>query len=203
MLSAHGTGGSGERQHEEWKQAADELGMLLLSPTKSGDNMGYTFREEERRETLAALRWTRRHFNVDESRIFLSGISRGGHLAWDIALRNPDRFAALAPMIGGPRLSNARGENNLRYMENVAHLPIRDLQGSRDDKHLLSNLRQAFERLEGFGAGDVKLIEFPSLGHSYRFNEVNWVEFLSKAKREETPVRVVRSTANLAEARAS
>lgn len=203
MLAAHGTGATGQRQHEEWKQVADELGMLVLSPTASGMNVGYTFKAEERDETLAALRWTRRHFNVDETRIFLSGISRGGHLTWDVALRNPDRFAALAPMIGGPRLSNNRGENTLRYMENVAHIPIRDLQGAKDDKHLISNLRRAFERLESFGATDAKLIEFSALGHSYKFNEVDWTTFLGDAQRASTPTRVVRSVANLTEARSS
>lgn len=202
LLVAHGTGGTGNQQHKSWKSAADKLGMLVLCPSATGANLGYTFTPEERAETMAALRWARRKFNVDENKIFLSGISRGGHLTWDVSVRHPDRFAALAPMIGGPRLSNSRGENSLRYVENVAHVPIRDLQGSRDDAHLLFNLRLAFERLEEYGAPDAELIEFPSLGHSYDFQAVNWEEFLGSCERTSTPERVVRRAARLDEARA-
>ncbi|MGK0154505.1 MAG: pimeloyl-ACP methyl ester carboxylesterase, partial [Neolewinella sp.] len=48
-----------------------------------------------------------------------------GHLAWDLALRNPDLFAGMVVCVGGP-LMNPPSANNLRYLENVAHLPIRD-----------------------------------------------------------------------------
>ena len=203
LVVGHGTGGTGRGQHEPWKAAADELGLLVLSPSATGANVGYTFSEEERAETLAALRWVRRRFNVDENRIALTGVSRGGHLTWDLATRHPDRFSLLAPMIGGPRLSNSRGENTIRYVENVAHLPIRDLQGSRDDPHLLFNLRLAFGRLESFDAPDAKLIEFPELGHSYNHHAVDWRTHLESSRREACPTRVVRCAARLDEARSA
>lgn len=37
---------------------------------------------------------------VDESRIYLTGLSRGGLGAWMLAMQNPGRFAALAPVCG-------------------------------------------------------------------------------------------------------
>ena len=64
--------------------------------------------------------------------VFVTGISRGGHLTWDLALRHPDLWAGCIPMIGGPRITMQNGQNNLRYLDNVVHLPIRDLQGSGD-----------------------------------------------------------------------
>ena len=203
LVVGHGTGGTGRGQHEPWKAVADELGMLILSPSATGANVGYTFSEEERAETLAALRWVRRRFNIDENRIALTGVSRGGHLTWDIGTRFPDRFSLLAPMIGGPRLSNSRGENTIRYLENVAHMPIRDLQGSRDDPHLLFNLRLAFQRLESFEAPDAKLIEFPELGHSYNHHAVDWRALLESSRREARPARVVRCAARDDEARSA
>ncbi|MCZ6597122.1 MAG: hypothetical protein O7B99_05770 [Planctomycetota bacterium] len=202
LLALHWTGGSGRSLHQMWSAVAEELGLLILSPSDPGANVGYTFSPRERLATLEALRWMRQRFNVDENRVFATGISRGGHLAWDLALRHPDILAAMAPMIGGPRIQVAGGENNVRYMENVVGLPIRDLQGSNDDPILVFNLRLAFERLEGWDAPDARLIEFPELGHSYDPRVVDWRAFWGGAVRDPVPERVVRCTAREGEGRA-
>ena len=202
ILALHGAGGHGPQEAYRWRAVAEELGYLVVAPTEAGENRGYGFTPEERAATLAALRWARRHFDVDENRIHLSGASRGGHLTWDLGLRHPDRWASLSPMIGGPRLEPSRGHNNLRFLENVAHVPIRDLQGEADDKRLLFNLHLAFFKLEKLGAKDAQLVTFPDLGHSYRFEAVEWKAFLGGARREPAPVRVVRLCADAREGRA-
>jgi hypothetical protein len=104
-------------------------------------------------------------------------------------------------MIGGPRLTNVDGQNNLRYVENVAHLPIRDLQGSQDDPNLVANLQIAFDRLSGYGAKDAKLVLFPDIGHDFDPKAVDWAAFLGGAKRASVPLRVVRACARLDESR--
>ena len=202
MLMLHGSGGSGSGQYGWWKETADALGMLVLSPSEAGENEGYAFTARERENARAALRWGRRRANVDENRVFVSGISRGGHLAWNLALRHPDLFAGLFPFIGGPRLTLQDGQNNLRYVENVAHLVIRDLQGSQDDPALLFNLHLAFEFLEKLGAPHAELIEFPDLGHDYRFESVDWKALLAETSRRAVPDRVVLRAADPAHARA-
>lgn len=40
-------------------------------------------------------------YNVDESRIYLTGLSMGGYGTWAIACAQPDRFAAIVPICGG------------------------------------------------------------------------------------------------------
>jgi putative esterase len=201
LLMGHGTGGSGREQHRLWQAVADSLGMLVVSPSEAGKNDGYAFSDRERASALATLRWCRRRFNVDESRVYASGISRGGHLAWDLALRYPDLFAAIAPMIGGPWLGLGTGQN-LRYLENVASLPIRDLQGSQDDPGLVLNVRIAFEKLKAAKARDAALHEFPELGHWFRFGAVDWMEFLGHSVRSPIPQQVVRRCARRGEGRA-
>lgn len=190
LLALHGTGGSGRNLWRMWRDTADALGMLVLCPSEAGRNEGYAFSQRERLSALEAVRWVRRRYNVDENRVHVTGISRGGHMAWDLALRYPDRFATVAPMIGGPRLTIVGGHNNLRYLENAAHLPIRDLQGSGDDPHLLHNLHFAFERLAKWKA-DAELVEFPELGHDFELDAVDWVAFLGGAVRDPLRERVV------------
>jgi len=202
MLMFHGTGGSGAEMHQLWKKLADDLGMIVVSPSEAGPNEGYAFSERERQSSMSALRWARRKFNVDERRIFAAGISRGGHLVWDLALRDRDRFAAVAPMIGGPRLVIGGGQNNLRFIHNILDLPIRDLQGSKDDPKLVADVRYAFTRLKSLGAKDAQLTEFPDLGHWFDFTAVSWKELLENAARDPIPKRVVRACCRLDEARA-
>ncbi len=191
LLAFHGTGGNGEEVEPMWRATADALGMIVLAPTEAGKNEGYGYSPRERAAAIAALRWAKRRFYVEENRVYATGVSRGGHLAWDLALRHPDLFAAIAPMIGGPRFQLDHGQNNLRFLENVVSLPIRDLQGAQDDPALVGNVRVAFKKLEKLGARDAKLFEFPQLGHSFEFAAVDWKQFFGAAKRDPIPDRVV------------
>jgi poly(3-hydroxybutyrate) depolymerase len=202
LLALHGAGGEGHDEDELWAQASEKLGMIVVAPTDPSADLGYRYSEAERNRALAALRWARRHFDVDENRVFVTGVSRGGHLTWDLITRHPGVFAAAVPMIGGPRLQIAEGQNNLRYMENAAYLPIRDVQGAKDDARLLDNLTMAFHRLDAFKAKDAKLVLCPDMGHDFDPHAVDWVKFLGGAARQSVPLRVVRATARLDEARA-
>jgi len=203
LMAFHGSGGEGHDNDDLWTATAEAIGMIVVAPTDKTADLGYRYTAAERQRALAALRWARRRFDVDENRVFITGVSRGGHLAWDLALRNPDQFAALAPMIGGPRLQTAEGQNNLRYIENAARFAIRDLQGAKDDPRLVENLRNAFKKLASCGATDAKLIEFGEMGHDFDPNAVDWAKFFGGAGRESPPLRVVRCCARLDEARSS
>jgi len=192
ILYLHGSHGRGEEAAGFWQSHAEATGAIVVAPTEAGENVGYAFTATERARAMAALRWARRRFNIDENRIHLTGVSRGGHMTWDLGGRRPDRWASLSPMIGGPRWLPTRGQQNLRFLENLAHLPLRDLQGERDQHGLLVNLRYAFARLDQLKAADAKFVTFADLGHSFRMEAVAWDSFLSAAKRNPSPKRIVR-----------
>ena len=40
-------------------------------------------------------------YEVDTSRIYLTGLSMGGFGTWSLASMHPERFAAIAPICGG------------------------------------------------------------------------------------------------------
>ncbi|MHC4339651.1 MAG: carboxylesterase family protein [Planctomycetota bacterium] len=187
LLVLHGAGADGRDEYRRWQELADAMDMIVVAPSESGENQGYAFTSRERTAGLEVLRWARRRFNIDERRVHLTGISRGGHMTWDLGLRHPDRFASLAPMVGGPRLDTRGGQCNLRFLENLRSTPIRDLQGEGDDPRLLFNLRLAFTHLKKLGAKDVELITFPGLGHSFRMDAVDWKSFFEGAVRELRP----------------
>ena len=45
--------------------------------------------------------------NIDEDRIYLTGLSMGGFGTWHVAMDAPKRFAAIAPVCGGGMAWNA------------------------------------------------------------------------------------------------
>ncbi len=195
ILAFHGAGGRGADAMEDWAGAADAIGALLVAPTEAGPNDGYHFSPRERAAALAALRWARRRFDVDEDRISFVGTSRGGHLTWDLGLRHPDLAAALVPVLGAPRVTNLRNENNLRLLENVVDVPIRDLQGEQDDPRAVGNVKLAFERLAAWKARDARLLLDPGRGHDADLSVVDWKAFLGGVVRApDAPHVLLRAT---------
>ncbi|MGH7528997.1 MAG: alpha/beta hydrolase-fold protein [Gemmatimonadales bacterium] len=49
---------------------------------------------------MLALRRTLREFQVDSTRVYLTGLSMGGHGVWYLAYRYPEVFAAAVPICG-------------------------------------------------------------------------------------------------------
>jgi predicted esterase len=196
LFALHGSGGSGEQLVRSWKSIADALGMLVVAPNDPEAHGGYRFTPRERAAAMAALRWARRNFNVDEDRIHLHGASRGGHLAWDLATRAPDFWATTTMAIGAPTFIVSEGRNNLRLVGNLRDLPLRQLQGMQDDPRLIHNLQISFDRLHALGAEDARWVKFEDLGHSYRLEGVDWEKFLSNS-RTALPERQLHLTASL------
>ncbi|MGB0954189.1 MAG: alpha/beta hydrolase-fold protein [Planctomycetota bacterium] len=201
LLLLHGSGGNGPDLLRGWIPFASEHGFLLLAPTDPDSDQGYAFTPRERDLGMAALRWVRTRYHVDPDRTHIFGVSRGGHMAWDLGTRYPDHFASVNPAIGGPTWVINGGRNNLRLVENLHRMPMRDLQGSQDDPRLLRNLHLAFARLKAVGNTKALLLEFPDLGHSYRLDTVQWPDYFDSAVRDPHPSHILYRTARTEEVR--
>lgn len=193
LLVLHGAGGSGEAALRVWQQVAIDQDLILVAPTESGANFGYAFVERERQNILAVLRWARRQLNIDENRIHLTGISRGGHACWDLA-RHPNAWASVIPCIGGPALSIPEGRNNIRLAVNFAHIPVVILQGMGDQDKMLLNQQLAMERVERVG-GQIERVEFPDLGHSFKLDTYDWARHFKDAVRPSPPRKLALASA--------
>lgn len=98
---------------KDWISLAEEHGYILAAPlTERGwAGIGYSI-------VFSLLSQLQRKLAVDPNRIYITGHSMGGHLAWRSALLLGDRWAAVSPMSGGydyvakdmmPLLQNAPG----------------------------------------------------------------------------------------------
>jgi predicted peptidase len=78
-----------------------------------------------------------RTYPIDTTRIYVSGLSMGGFGTWDIAMRCPGRFAAIAPMCGGADPSKAH----------LLAVPVWTTHGTADGIIPVSSTRQIVSAL--------------------------------------------------------
>lgn len=95
-------------------------------------------------------------YDIDENRIYISGISMGGFGAWYMLMRHPDCFAAAVPICGGADPSKAA---------DIKHIPIRTYHNADDSTVPVSGTREMVSALKLAG-GDVLYTEHPFGEHN-------------------------------------
>lgn len=109
---------------------------------------------------------------VDRSRIYLSGLSRGGSAAWEMAAQYPDVFAAMAVVCGMTPLPYASWLDE--------NMPIWVFHGERDSVIPISESETMVKKLEQMGR-KVRFTKYPEVGHdawtkAYENDELyNWL----------------------------
>jgi predicted peptidase len=104
---------------------------------------------------IAALDAVCREEPIDESRIYLTGLSMGGYGSWELAARQPERFAAVVPICGGGDEAQAA---------KIAHLPIWCFHGAADQVVPVERSRSMIAAIKAAG-GSPKYSELPGVGH--------------------------------------
>jgi predicted peptidase len=105
-----------------------------------------------------------KHLRVDPKRVALAGMSQGGHGAWMIGARHPDRWRCLVPVCGYGRAQTVA--TRLRRM------PIWCFQGMQDDvvpphetQEIVRWLRE-FEQHEGIDSTLLRASFLPDANHN-------------------------------------
>ena len=77
--------------------------FVAVSPQSPGTQGGWS-----RRRLMNLLNSVVRNYDVDERRIYVTGISMGGFAAWELGCAYPERFAAVAPIScwGNPKAAS-------------------------------------------------------------------------------------------------
>ena len=102
VLFLHGAGERGNdlelvKKHGPPKLAAEgkKFPFIIVSP-QCAEDLSW-----EPIELTALLDQIIKTYNVDEDRIYVTGLSMGGFGTWRLAAYTPERFAAIAPICGG------------------------------------------------------------------------------------------------------
>ena len=106
----------------------DKLPFIIVSPLGDGE---YEFwnKDELINSLFTLLEEIQSLYSVDNKRIYLTGNDMGGNGVWEIGLRNPEYFAALAPISGYFGWPPEIPENICDLKE----VPVWAFHGGRDD----------------------------------------------------------------------
>ncbi|WP_312237188.1 prolyl oligopeptidase family serine peptidase [Stenotrophomonas sp.] len=178
--------GSGERGRDGRRQTKAGLGpylrshadrfpaLVVLPQTPAGEEWSGA----NNRIALAALDATLAEFGADPQRQYLTGMSMGGYGSWNIALDNPQRFAAIVPVCGA--VLAPRAVRPTLFVEDVAqeadpyaaiakrlkHVPIWMFHGALDDVVPPEDDRRLKAAFAQAGADDVRYTEYPGGNHN-------------------------------------
>ena len=110
-------------------------------------------------EVLAMVDATLREFRADEDRVYLTGLSFGGAGTWHLAMANPNRWAAIAPICGPGDPSRVGSIAD-------AKLPVWVFQGGRDTVVRPERVLETVVALEAAGHPNVRFTVHEDLGHN-------------------------------------
>ena len=125
---------------------------------------------------LATLAQTMGEFKIDPQRVYLTGLSMGGHGTWYLAYRHPEIFAAIAPICGWVvERPDSRGSVTVvpadsgatfpALVRRLGKLPIWIFHGEMDATVPVSYSREPAAALKAASA-DVRYTEYLGLGHN-------------------------------------
>jgi len=126
---------------------------------------------------IAALLAVVREHPVDVDRIYLTGLSMGGYGAFELALRHPDWFAAVAPVCGGGDEQRAA---------RLAGLPLSVWHGDADSSVPVARSRAMVAALRELGEAP-EYHELPGVGHdawNHAYADGGCLPWLFAARRD-------------------
>lgn len=117
---------------------------------------------------------------IDTHREYVTGLSMGGFGSWDMAMRQPHRFAAIAPV--------CPAGSDYSRMGTIQHLPVWVFHGDADTDVKVERTLKAVAALKAAG-GHPLYTEYPGVGHNcwnQAYADLKFYEWLF-AQRNENP----------------
>lgn len=118
--------------------------------------------------------------NIDDDRVYVTGLSMGGFGTWDMLSRHGARFAAGIPICGA-------GDPD--YANLLKRLPIWTFHGSDDGAVPVAGTRQMYAAIKMAGGENIRYTEYDGAGHGiwdtvYRNRDViDWLFSQNRAER--------------------
>jgi predicted peptidase len=109
-------------------------------------------------DLITLLDQVQANYRVNDNKIYLTGLSYGGFGTWYMASKYPERFAAIAPVVGW-------GHPNLMAPIATHKLPVWVFAGGRDSAVNIQYFYAGLDKLEKLGHDDVRFTVHEDKGH--------------------------------------
>ena len=115
---------------------------------------------------LGIIESLEREFQIDKSRLYLTGQSLGGFGTWDVVIRRPNVFAAAIPLCGSGIVNQFPFQKiySSTQFEGIKNLPIWAFQGAADATVPVEGPRKTVASLRNIG-GKIRYTEYANVGH--------------------------------------
>jgi phospholipase/carboxylesterase len=145
-----------------WLRDARSHGAILVAPTATGKTWALMGEDTDTPNLVRILEQVRRRWNVDSSRLLLTGMSDGGTFCYVTGLESASPFTHLAPVAATfhPLMAELADAERLRG------LPVYLVHGLLDWMFPVQVARQTHELLSAAGA-EVTYRELDDLSHCY------------------------------------
>jgi phospholipase/carboxylesterase len=98
VMALHGGSGNGRNFLWSWLRDARSLGAILVAPTATGNTWALMGEDADTPNLARILDSVRRRWNIDESKLLLTGMSDGGTFCYVTGLESASPFTHLAPV---------------------------------------------------------------------------------------------------------
>lgn len=125
-------------------------------------------------DAIRIVRLLLKKYNINEDRVYVEGISNGGHGMYEVLKRAPWLFAAGIGMSAvDDGFINAQG-----VADRIAHIPLWLFQGGQDRNPYPSKTMRYIQQFRAAGA-DIRYTLYPELGHGTWNKAFNEPDFFS------------------------
>jgi len=104
---------------------------------------------------ISLIEKTKTQYNVDDSRIYATGLSMGGYGTLAIAMERPDLFSGIIPICGG---------GDLNKIGRLEHMPIWLFHGDADTVVPVENSTKIYDVLKPINK-NIKITIYEDVGH--------------------------------------
>jgi phospholipase/carboxylesterase len=162
VMALHGGSGNGRGFLWSWLRDARGHGAILVAPTATGGTWALMGEDTDTPNLARILASAQARWNVDPSKLLLTGMSDGGTFCYVTGLEDASPFTHLAPVAATfhPLMAEMADARRLRG------LPVYLVHGRLDWMFPVQVARQAREALAAAGA-DVTYRELDDLSHCY------------------------------------
>ena len=162
VMALHGGSGNGGAFLWSWLREARSHGAIVVAPTAIGGTWALMGDDVDTPNLAAILAAVRSRWNIDPSRLLLTGMSDGGTFCYVSGLEAASPFTHLAPVAATfhPLLAQVADPDRLRG------LPIMLVHGALDWMFPIETARRARQALSGAGAR-LTYREIGDLSHCY------------------------------------
>ena len=154
VLHGYGGGGFGMQNNYGWTGLADEMGFAAIFPDGTRDQwnsrfwqVGYEFHAgndvDDDGFLVALVQAMQNEHGLDPARTFVTGLSNGGDMSYQLACRRSEVFAGFAPVVG-TMMDSLYGDCNPTEIR-----PILAMNGTDDDVTLFDG---DMDNSDGWGA---------------------------------------------------